>query len=183
MFWSNLFLSLFFCFFLWSLWYLLIVALSLAVLSSHLLEGPKFCQIPFKSCVISIISVMVGICSCTHTNSQHHLGRSDACTRIRYSITCLLKNGRVPSWRCVCDPACFNKRLKWLIPFWLAGGQIMFSQSLHDKIIQDKPFANADGWSLTELRQLTMFRLFDGSKRMEWNQRLPEKTFKLFVWR
>lgn len=126
--------------FLWSLWYFLIVALSLAVLSSNHLEGPKFWQIPFKSCVISIISVMVGICSCTHTHKQSTPSGQISCTRIRYSITCLHKNGRVPSWRCVCDPACFNKRLKRLIPFWLAGGQIMFSQSLHDKIIQDNNF-------------------------------------------
>lgn len=125
----------------------------------------------------------------THTNSQHPLGRS-AAHGYAIQFTCLHKNSRVPSWRCVCDPACFNKRLKWLIPFWLAGGQIMFSQSLHDKVIQDNHFSLAvmlmdEAWLRCANWQCSVS--LTESKRMEWklpqNQRLPEKTFKPFVCR
>lgn len=125
-----------------------------------------------------------------HTHKQSTPSGQISCTRIHYSITCLHKNGRVPSWRCVCDPACFNKRLKWLIPFWLAGGQIMFSQSLHDKILQDNHFFLAvmlmdEAWLRCANWQCSVS--LTESKRMEWklpqNQCLPEKTFKPFVWR
>lgn len=130
----------------------------------------------------------------THTNSQHPLGRSAAhgytIQSPVYIRTAEFQVEGVFVIQRVCDPACFNKRLKWLIPFWLAGGQIMFSQSLHDKIIQDNHFFLAvmlmdEAWLRCANWQCSVS--LTESKRMEWklpqNQCLPEKTFKPFVWR
>lgn len=90
-----------------------------------------FRQIPVKSQLRSLISKQswtFGLCTRAHTGKHTPSGQRRLLDRL-FQVE-----------------ACFNKRLKWFVSLWLAGGQIMFLQQFHDSTVQDKPSCSLHCW-------------------------------------